>query len=167
MTPTGIIIVLVAAPALALTVLRVNAVLVFLSLCLGQVLVQFAGPEAIKTVGILAGGTGWTSPSIVSLALLFLPAIFTTIIMVGTVKGHAKLMFNILPAVSVGILSLLLAVPLLSTSMRLSIEMAPVWGLVQGLQPLAIGLSAIISILFLWLQRPKSAPKEDKHHKGH
>ncbi|MGH8465742.1 MAG: hypothetical protein ACRER5_16485, partial [Pseudomonas sp.] len=60
MSPTGLIIVIAVAPALLLTVLRVNAVLVFLSLCLGQVLVQFVGPEAVKTVGILAAGTGQT-----------------------------------------------------------------------------------------------------------
>ncbi len=137
--------------------------MVFLSLCLGQVLVQFVGPEAASTVGIIASD-GRTNPSLVSLGLLVIPAIFTTLFMVRTVKGNARLALNLLPAISVGFLGLLLAEPLFAASMQASIESSAAWDLVQGLQTLAVGASAIISLFFLWLQRPKSGGgKEEKH----
>lgn len=162
MTPDGLVIILIAAPALLLTLLRVNAAMVFLSLCLGQVLVQFVGPEAASTVGIIASD-GSTNPSLVSLGLLLIPAIFTAVVMMYTIKGKARLALNVLPALSVGILGLLLAEPLFAASMRISIESSAAWDMVQGLQTLAVGVSAIISLFLLWLQRPKSASKEEKH----
>lgn len=163
MTPSGLVILLAAAPVLLLTVLRVNAAMVFLSLCLGQVLVQFVGPEAANTVGIIASD-GRTNPPMVSLALLLLPAIFTTLIMARTVKGKFKLIFNVLPAISVGILGLLLAEPHLSEGLQGSIESTDAWYLVTKLQTFVVGVSAILALFFLWLQRPK-AHKDDKHHK--
>ena len=166
MTPTILVALIVAAPAVLLTVLRVNAVLVFLSLCLGQVLVQFVGPEAMDTVGILALGTGKTSPQIVSLALLLLPPIFTVLITMHTVKKHLRLALNVLPALSIGVLLLLLTEPFFSPGLKGAIEGDRIWVWVQGLQPLAVGLSAIVSILFLWLHKPKKVKEEEHGHGG-
>lgn len=163
MTPTGLVILLIAAPVFLLTVLRVNTAMVFLSLCLGQVLVQFVGTDAASTVGIIASD-GSTNPSMVALSLLLVPAIFTTLIMMRTVKGKLKLVFNILPAISVGIIGLLLAEPLFTPGLRAAIESTDIWYLITKLQAFVVGVSAILSILFLWLQRPKSH-KDDKRHK--
>jgi len=163
MTPTSIIIVLVAAPAIVLTLLRANSTLVFLSLCLGQVLVQFAGEEAAKTVGIIASN-GSTNQSLVSLGLLLIPAIFTTLFMMRTVTGNFRLALNILPAISVGVLGLLLAEPLFSAGLRGAIEPTEAWHMVQKTQVIVITASAILSLFFLWLQRPMPH-KEGKHRK--
>jgi hypothetical protein len=163
MTPTGLVILLIAAPVFLLTVLRVNTAMVFLSLCLGQVLVQFVGTDAASTVGIIASD-GSTNPSMVALSLLLVPAIFTTLIMMRTVKGKLRLIFNILPAISVGIIGLLLAEPLFTPGLRAAIESTDIWYLITKLQAFVVGVSAILSILFLWLQRPKSH-KDDKRHK--
>jgi hypothetical protein len=166
MTPTGLVIILVAAPAVVLTVLRVNAAMVFLSLCLGQVLVQFVGKDAANTVGIIAAGTGRTNPEMVSLGLLLVPAVFTALFMARTVKGNFRLVLNVLPAISVGILAFLLAEPHFTPGLRGAIESSPVWHITQELQVIAIGASAIVSLFFLWLQRPKSHhDKDEKHHK--
>lgn len=163
MTPTGLVILLIAAPVLLLTVLRVNAAIVFLSLCLGQVLVQFVGVEAANTVGIIASD-GRTNPSMVSLSLLLMPAVFTTLIMMRTIKGKFKLAFNILPAISVGVLGFLLAEPLFASGMQAAIESTDAWYLITKLQTFVVGVSAILALFFLWLQRPKTH-KDDKHHK--
>ncbi len=45
-TPLIFFAVVLLGPAVALTLLRVNAAVVFLSLCLGSVLVQFMGNDA-------------------------------------------------------------------------------------------------------------------------
>lgn len=162
MTPTGLVIAMVIAPALLLTVLRVNAALVFLSLCLGQVLVQFVGQEAASTVGIIASD-GRTNPELVSLGLLLAPAIFTTLFMMRTIKGRLRLVLNTLTAVAVGVLALLLVEPLLTPGLRGSIESSPAWDTVLGLQTLVVGASAIVSMFFLWLQRPKGHHEDKKH----
>ncbi len=156
--------VLLAAPVFLLTILRVNAMMVFLSLCLGVVLVQFVGGEATSTVGILASD-GRTNPSMVTLVLTFLPAVLTTVFMIRSVKGHLKQFLNFLIAIAVGFLVALLAEPLLATSLREAIATTPVWNYVQKLQVLVIALGAIFSLLYLWLQRPKHHAEEGKHHK--
>jgi hypothetical protein len=163
MTPIGLVIILIAAPVLVLTVLRINATLVFLSLCLGAVLVQFVGDEAANTIGILASD-GSTNLELVSLGLLLLPAVFTAVVMIRTVKGNLKLAINLLPAISVGVLGLLLAEPLFSDGLRASIEATDAWLMITKLQTVVVGVSAIISLFFLWLQRPKHH-KEEKHAK--
>ena len=164
MSPTILVGLIIAAPVALLMFLRVNALLVFLSLCLGSVLLQYVGPEAMDTAGILAAGTGHANKQLVSLGLVLLPAVFTTIFMMRTVKNNAKLAFNFLPALAVGVLFFLLTEPFYTPGLRYAIENDQVWKLVQGSQPLAIGVSAIISVLFIWMQRPKKHKEEEGHH---
>ena len=165
MTPLVLISALLAVPVLLLTVLRANAMLVFLSLCLGVVLVRFVGDEAAATIGIIMSD-GTTSEAAVSLFLLFLPAVLTTVFMIRSVKGHFKQFLNFLIAIAVGFLVALLAVPLLDVDLQLAVESTPVWQYVAKLQVLVIALGAIFSLLYLWLQRPKHhADDGKKHHK--
>lgn len=164
MTALVLIGAILAAPVLFLTILRVNATLVFLSLCLGVVLVQFVGEEAANTVGIFMSD-GRTNLSLVSLFLLFLPAGFTTVFMIRTVRGRFKQFLNFLISLSVASLILLLAEPYLADSLHASLVATPVWDYLQKLQVLVVALGAIFSLLFLWLQRPKHHEDGKKHHK--
>lgn len=167
MSPSILVAMIIAAPVALLLFLRVNALMVFLSLCLGSVLLQYVGPQSIETAGILAAGKGQVNEQIVSLSLLIAPAIFTTLFMMHSVKGNSKQVFNFFPALAVGILFFLVTEPFYTAGLRGAIENDPIWTLVQGLQPLAIGLSAIVSILFIWMQRPKKHKEEGHlhHHK--
>lgn len=167
MTPTGLAIAIVAVPVVVLTVLRINATLVFLSLCLGQILVMFVSGDMASTIGILAAGSGKTSPMVVSLALLVVPAALTAFFMIGTMKTPFKRMLNVLPSLSVGALGLLLAVPLFAPGLRASVESTAVWHEVQGLQTIIIGVSAIVCLFFLWLQRPKHKSGDEEKGKKH
>lgn len=160
----GIVIIIAATPVVLLTLLRANATIVFLSLCLGAILVQFVGEEAANTVGIMASN-GHTNQSLVSLCLLALPATFAALFTMGTVTGHVRLAFNIIPAISVGFVALLLAEPLFSAGLQGSIESSQAWYWVQKTQVIVVAVSAILSLLFLWLQRPRHSVKEGKHHK--
>ena len=164
MTPTGLAIALVAAPFLTLTALRINAAMVFLSLCLGEVLVLFVSKDATSTVGIL-NSTGHANAGYVSLGLLIVPAILTAFAMLGTIKGKFKLAFNALPAISCGALLLMLAEPLFTPGLQGSITSSPVWQQVQVWQTIIIGASALLSLFFLWFLRPKH--KHDEEGKKH
>lgn len=164
MTPLVVISVIAAAPVVLLTVLRVNAMLVFLSLCLGSVLVQFISKDAADTVGIMMSD-GTTNRTLVSLFLLFTPAVLTTVFMIRTVRGKTKQLLNLLISVAVGSLILLLAEPLLPAEIRATLADTAIWLYLQKLQVLIITLGAIFSLLFLWLQRPKRHEESGKHHK--
>jgi hypothetical protein len=154
-----ILIAVLAAPVLLLMILRVNAAQVFLSLCLGSVLVQFVGPDAATIVSSTqAHSTGIpTSQSFVNLFLLLLPVVLTTFIMIGSVRGKGRLAYNLLPAIGVGALAALLAVPLMSAGLTGSITHLPLWRELENLQTLIISVNTLLALLFMWMQRPRAS----------
>ncbi len=168
MDPLYILLIMLAVPFIALMALRINASLVFLALCLGNVLVQFVGPDAAtilsSTTARTPGGVA-PSQSIINLALLLLPVALTMVIMIHTVKG-AKLAFNTLPALGVSVLAALLAVPLLSEELTGSITSLGLWDKLQSLETLILTATTLLCLLFLWMQRPKKKHDDEggKHH---
>jgi hypothetical protein len=159
--PDAILIALVAAPAVVLFLLRINAALVFLSLCLGDVLVRFVGSDAVSVVAG-AGTSAHTSSSTIRLILLLAPAVLTMLFMIKTVRSSMRLV-NILPAVGTGFLLALLAVPQLSPSLSHQITGSNLWGQFQSMQAAIVAAGTLICLLFLWMQRPKN--HDDKHGK--
>jgi len=170
MTPEIILGAIVLAPVLLLMLLRVNATLVFLSLCLGNVLVQFVAPDANSFMTLFSAHVPHgadTGNNFMKIVLLLLPVVLTLVFMIRTVRGKGKLALNAFPSAGVGLLGALLVVPLLPASMSDSILSSSLWLQVQRAQDLIVGGSALVCLLVLWLQRPK-AGHDDKHgkHKG-
>jgi hypothetical protein len=154
-------------PAAILVSLRINAAVVFLSLCLGQVLVQFVAKDADSLIAFIAPNATSVSGSTLLLIMLFLPVVLTSLIMLHTVKGRLKVTFNALPALGVGALAVLLAVPLLTPGLQYAIKDLSFWQQLYDAQAMIIGISAFFSLLVLWLHRPKhSGGGEEKaaHH---
>jgi hypothetical protein len=167
MTPAVILGGIVLVPVILLMVLRVNAALVFLSLCLGDVLVRFTANDASSFLTTFSGSHTvtyvTTSNSNVKIALLLLPVILTTVFMIRTVQGGSRLLLNVLPAAGVGLLGALLVVPLLPPGTAHNIIDSSLWAQVQRAQALIVGSSAVVCLLVLWLQRPKVGHKRRKH----
>lgn len=159
--PLTVLIGLVAVPVVLLFFLRVNAAFVFLSLCLGNILVQFSGNDAASIVAG-ASTSAYATESTIRLALLVAPAVLTIIFMMGTVKGSKKF-FNLLPAAVTGILVALLAVPLLSPGLSGDIMALPIWQSAQRLQSGLVAASTLVCLVFLWSSRPKHEEKGKKH----
>ena len=161
---------IMAVPVVAILLLRINAALVFMALCLGSVLTQFVADDA-GWLMTLASPTvpqaGSLTESSVKLGLLLLPPILTAVFMIRTVRGSGRLLLNALPAVGVGLLGALLIVPMLPAGTAIPILASPLWQEVVKLQDLIVGSSAMVCLLVLWLQRPKTGGHEDKHHKKH
>jgi hypothetical protein len=147
------LIVALVIPLLALTILRINAVMVFLSLCLGDVLVRYVASEANSMLTLFAPGAPSVGLSTVHLIILLTPAVLTSIFMVFSVHGRGKQLMNLLPAAGTASLAVLLAVPLLPAGTRNAIQGQPLWMQLSKLQALIIGASAIVGLLFLWAQR--------------
>ncbi len=167
MSPELILGAIVLAPVVLLMVLRVNAALVFLSLCLGNVLVQFIANDASDFLTTFSSNqtitSVTTSNSNVKIGLLLLPVILTTVFMIRTVKGTSRLLLNALPAAGVGLLGALLIVPLLPPGTAHNIIDSSLWDQVQKSQALIVGSSALVCLLVLWLQRPKTGRGHRKH----
>lgn len=168
MTPETVLIAIVAVPVLVLMLLRINAALVFLSLCLGSVLVQFVAPDANEFLQLFSAHVPKgvdTGNDNIKLFLLLLPVVLTAIFMIRTVRGKGKLILNVLPALGVGMLGGLLVVPLLPPGLSHNIVNSDLWTQVQKAQDLIVGMSALICLFVLWLQRPKTGGEKDKHKK--
>lgn len=165
MNPQFILGAIVLLPVVILLFFRVNATLVFLSLCLGSVLVQFVAGDTTAFIDFLSDQTNEeVTQDAIKIGLLLLPVIFTTIFMIRTVKGRTKLLLNALPAAGVGLLGALLIVPLLPPDLSDEIIHSPLWAEVERSQSLIVGASAMVCLLVLWLQRPKTG-HEGKHSK--
>jgi hypothetical protein len=159
--PLAVLIGLVLVPVILLFLLRVNAAFVFLSLCLGSVLVQFAGDDAVSIVAG-ASTSSYATASTIKLALLMAPAVLTGIFMIGTVKGSKKFL-NLLPAAVTGLLVALLAVPLLAPGLAHNIRALNAWQSVEQLQSGVVAASTLVCLVFLWSSRPKHDDKGKKH----
>jgi hypothetical protein len=150
-----------------MVLLRINAALVFLSLCLGDVLVQFVAPDANTFLQLFSAHV----PSGIDngndnlkLILLLLPVVMTAIFMIRTVRGTGRLLLNVLPAAGVGLLGALLVVPLLPPGLSHNIVDSDLWSQVQKAQNLIVGASALTCLLVLWLQRPQAGARHGKKH---
>ena len=166
MSPAVILAAIVLVPVVLLMVLRVNAALVFLSLCLGDVLVQFVSPDANSFFSFLSSARVTNNVSAssqtVRLVLLLLPVVLTAVFMIRTVRGSSRLLLNALPSAGVGLLGALLVVPLLSAGLSHNIVHSGLWNQVQRAQDLIVGTSALVCLLVLWLQRPKTGGEGKK-----
>ena len=162
MTPPVIVLAaIVLGPAVLLMVLRINAALVFLSLCLGDVLVQFVASDAGNFLTQHAGQvvslpTSDTGANNVKLVLLLLPAVLTAVFMIRTIRGQSRLLLNLLPAAGVGLLGGLLVTPLLPSGLSHNVIGSSLWPQIQRTQDLIVGGSAVVCLIVLWLQRPKA-----------
>jgi hypothetical protein len=148
-----VLLIALAAPAVVFVALRVNASLVFLSLCLGAVLVQYVASEANTLMHLASSHVNPISTSSVQLLLLVVPAAVTTVVTVFSIRGRIKNMVNLLPSIATNALLVLLAVPLLPPGLRSNLEGQHVWHFLSNAQALVVAAGAAVSLFFLWTQR--------------
>lgn len=154
----------IVVPVLLFAILRVNAAVIFLSLCLGSVLVNLVGSDADSVLSMFSAGQH-DNNLVLPFLLLLTPAALTMLLMVRTVKKGLPLLLNVLPSAAFGVVGLLLALPLCSAGVRGAIMTSSEWHKLEQLQTLVVILSAMVSLFFLWLQRPKHSSGEDKKKK--
>ena len=159
-----ILITALALPILLFLILRVNAALVFLSVCLGAVLVDHVAGDANMIVGSFSPTTNSLSQSTVELSLLLIPAIVTTIIMAWSVHGRIKVVLNFFPAAASSMLLVLLTVPMLPRGLAFALMTEPTWRVLSNAEALVIGLGALVSLFFLWTQRRNFRHHDKRKH---
>jgi hypothetical protein len=169
MAPAVILSAIVLIPVVVLMLLRINAALVFLSLCLGNVLVQFIAPDANSFLALFSAHVpngADTGNNIVKIVLLLLPVVLTAVFMIRTVRGRGRLALNLLPSAGVGMLGGLLIVPLLPGGLSHNIIDSSLWSQALRAQDLIVGCSALICLFVLWLQRPTTGGHKHGKHKA-
>ncbi len=168
--PNAIIIGIFVAPILILHFLRINAIFVYLALCLGEVLAIFVG-NTQQLVNISTHAPSATSTYITSgnfkLLLLLLPVLLTMFFYIKTAKG-GKLTLNLLPSIAVGIALVIFLVPLLPYSGTLNVVGSSLWANILKAQGTAIGISSAFVLVLFLLERSKLKHHHEKHgkHKG-
>jgi hypothetical protein len=167
MTSTIMLACIIILPIAVFLALRINATLVFLSLCLGDVLAQFVVADANSLTGLLSSAHVKATINPTSntwrIGLILLPTVITAVIMVHTIKGNSKMILNILPAAGVGLVGALLVVPLLPLGTAQDIVNTSLWSQITRVQDVIVGGSALACLSVLWLQRPKVSGKHGKH----
>jgi hypothetical protein len=153
-------------PTAVLVALRINAAMVFLSLCLGYVLVEFVANDTDSLISFLAPDAKSVSASSLKLIMLFTPVVLTAIIMLFSIQGRVRVALNALPAIATSVLGFLLAVPLFTPGLQRAIQSQAVWQETHRAQALVVGAGALISLLFLWAQR-RNARHAEGHRKHH
>lgn len=159
-----ILLAALAIPVLLFLILRVNAAMVFLSVCLGAVLVDHVAGDADLIVNSFSPTTNSLSQTTIELLLLLVPTVLTAVIMAFSVQGRIRVFLNIFPAAASSILLVLLAVPMLPRSLAFNLMTQDVWRILSNAEALVIGAGALVSLFFLWTQR-RNFRAQEKHGK--
>ncbi len=149
------------APIALVYVLRANAALVYLSLCLGYVLYSFDSHNALTTVNSLHihNPTNIKPSSImVNLVLLLGPTVLTLISQINSIKKSRKLM-NLIPAAFCGLFTTLIIVPTLPASIAGKVEITSYWSSLTHYQAGIVGIGAAVAILFFWMNSKHNGKK--------
>lgn len=149
MNPLIVIGALALVPAALIILFRINAALVFLSLCAGNVLVEFLGDDVLQFFNSFFPTSNEAIHAGVRITLLVLPALLTILFMKHTVSGGRHLL-NILPGVLTGVVVALLVVPLLTDGTKYTLMSSEAWTTTQEFQSFVVGSAALSSFLFLW-----------------
>ncbi|HSX17423.1 MAG TPA: hypothetical protein VLH86_04985 [Patescibacteria group bacterium] len=158
------LILALGVPTLMIVVLRINAAMVFLSLCAGAVLVEYVAPQADDLMNLITPRAGAVSNSTLALILLLAPAIVTSVVTLLSVNGRVRVLVNALPAAAASMLAVLLAVPQLPKNIADAFEKGQAWSILSKAEALVVGGGALMSLFFLWSQRRNFKQHDKRRH---
>jgi hypothetical protein len=161
MTPQ-LLFIIILVPILITLALKVNAGILFMSLCVGEVLVQFMASDANSMLSLFSVHQNSLSASSIRLILLFIPPILTLLFMFHSVRGTIKSAINVIPAIGLGLATALFVEPLLSLDYQHKLQKSSLWHQLIQAQALVIGVTALLSLVFLLSQKHGSI--KSKHH---
>jgi hypothetical protein len=152
----------IAIPVFLLYIFQVEASMVYLSLCMGYVLVRFMSPDAVSLISGFYPKETSLSMTTVKLILLLLPAVLTMVAMFHSVHG-TKRIINIIPSAACGILLIALIEPQLPSNISTTMMNSNYWTQYSHFETLLIGAGSLVCLGFLWTNRK---PKHSRPSKG-
>ncbi len=152
--------VLAGVPVVVAILRRVSAVLLFLSVAIGGLLVTYLGDDAILASRMVARGAN--VPMIAQLVLLALPPVLTLFLLKRTMS-RAKFFLHLLPLLATGLSFAILVLPILPSHMQAELFATPYGAPLRNSQDIVIGgTAALVLLLMLIAYRPKEE-KGGKH----
>lgn len=150
-----IFLAIILIPTIVIVLLRINAVFLFFSLCLGYVLSNLITGDTNSIINLF-NPINVNSPLIktnsLKIIILFIPVIITAMFMLRSVKGR-KNSLNILPAIGFSVLGLILVTPFLSHGISSQYSQSQYWLQIVKAKDLVIELVALVALMFLFLER--------------
>lgn len=143
-----LLLILVFGPVALTFFLRSNAALAYLALCAGFVLLSLTTSDLQQLLD--HNNLVRVSTDTLGLILLASPPILTLLMTRHAVHGQSKILMQLLPAICLGGLLALIAVPLLNGSVQSNFTGANLWTQLQKIQSWVIGAGALSSLLLVW-----------------
>ncbi|MCL5113321.1 MAG: hypothetical protein M1554_02460 [Patescibacteria group bacterium] len=155
-----ILIGILLSPIILISILEVNSVIAYFSVCIGAVLSTNLNNNPIvqKLYNNARYIHNYSYLNNLKLLLLIIPFIVVAVLMIKTAKG-GFLSFNILGAIATGVLMAFLAEPFLPGSLTLALSHTKIWVDVFKQESNAIGISALLILILVVLQRSKFSHK--------
>ncbi len=153
-----IIIAIVLVPFALATMLKSNAALTFLALCGSFVAISFAGADLKSLTGQL---NFQIDSSTLNLIILALPLFITLLATRKSVSAkNIKGIINAAVAICTGGLLALIALPILTDLLAISLKSSQVWDALQSIQSEVIGLGVLLSLSLVWSTHAKRPTKK-------
>lgn len=157
--PDIVLAILILAPLAITFFLKSNAALAFLALCAGFVLITFASAD----IGNLTKNLSiQVNSSTLNLVLLIAPFALTLLLTPKAFSGQVRKLLQCVCALCAGGLLALIAVPLLSESVRLNFASSWGWINLQKLQTPLIAGGIVLSLLLVWFGKSSHHAKKHK-----
>ena len=149
-----VIIGIFLAPILLLSILEVNSVVAYLSLCLGAVASLTLNQNVFieKYIHSSSYVSHLTFLNNLKLILLLAPIVIIIILMIKTARG-GLISINSIGSIATGILLTYLLIPILPHALTSGINSDSLWIKIHKQESNAIGISAVIVLVLLVLQR--------------
>lgn len=157
MAPLAVLIAIAALLIIAAVVWRVNSMLLFTSVAVGDLLVRHLGEDAVILVESFVKGAN--TAVVAKLGLLFLPVLLTLLFGRHSLS-KAKAVLHFVPIIATGGVLALLTLPLLSSSFQATVYNSPIGTNIRNVQDVAIAGAGVASLVVAWLTNPKHRDKK-------
>lgn len=161
MTSLIILAAIAGVPIILAFLWRVNSLLLFTSVAVGDLLVHYLSDNASL---VLAGFyKGANVDMIAKLSLLFLPVVLTLLFGRKSLS-KTKTVLHFVPIVATGGVLALLALHVLPIGFQVSVNNSPVGGKIMQVQDIAIAGAGVASLVVAWIANMTQKGSEKRHH---
>jgi hypothetical protein len=161
MTSLIILAAIAGVTILAAFLWRVNSMLLFTSVAVGDLLVRHLGNDASLVVG--SSYRGANSDIIAKIGLLFLPVVLTLLFGRHSLS-KSKAFLHLIPIIATGGVLALLTLLLLPAGFQGSVYNSPAGTTIKEVQDLAIAAAGVASLLVAWLTNSTQKAQRGKKH---
>lgn len=161
MAPVILFAVLAGLPVLNAVLLRVNAIVLFTSIAIGNFLLLYLSDDVILAVNAFTKAPNVTM--IVQLTLLLLPVVLAFIFMRKTI-GRGAFLLHVVPIIGCGLSLALLALPIFSGEVQAQVFGLEYGNILKNSQDLVLSITAIMVLLLMF---HSNRGHDDKHKKKH